>query len=86
MVQNVFIGLPLSVFDTIVIFRIWGDVVARSELRKVALDVAGGAGASWSGESDIGGHLQISKDEGGKKTAMLVLMVEQNGAELLYNR
>lgn len=65
MVQNVFVGLPLSMFDTIVIFRIWSDVVARSELRKVALDVAGRAGASWSGESDIGGHLQISK--GGRR-------------------
>lgn len=57
MVQDVFVRLPLAMLDAIVVFRIRGDVVARPELGEVALDVAGCAGASWSGESDVGGHV-----------------------------
>jgi len=59
-VQDVFVGLPLAMFDAIVVFRIRGDVVARPELGEVALDVAGRAGASRSGESNVGGHVPDS--------------------------
>lgn len=38
------------------VFGVRGEVVARFEVGKVALDVAGGAAASRGGEADVGRH------------------------------
>jgi len=70
MVQDVFVGLPLAMFDTIVIFGIWGDVVTGPELGEVALDVAGRAGASRSGESKGGDDLYACALGGSSQTGL----------------
>ena len=38
------------------VFGIRGEVVARFEVREVALDVSGGAATSRGGEADVGRH------------------------------
>lgn len=57
MVEDVFVRLPLPMFDTIIIFRVRGDIVAGPEVREVALDIAGRAGASRRGESNVRRHV-----------------------------
>lgn len=56
MVQDVLVRLPLPMLDTVQIFRVRGEVIARAEMREVALDVARGAAAAGGGEADVGGH------------------------------
>lgn len=54
--ENVLVWLALAVLEKIAIFRVGSGGVARLEVGKVALDVARGATAAWSRETDIGRH------------------------------
>ena len=56
MVQDVFVGLSLTVLAEIEVFRVRSEVVAGSEVGEVALDVAGGAATARGGEADVGSH------------------------------
>ena len=56
MVQNLLVGLALLVLQCAVVFWVGREVVARFQVGEVALDVAGGAGASGGSEADVGRH------------------------------
>lgn len=51
-------GLVFAVVDVVGF-----DLVARAEMGEIALDVAGGATASWSCETDVGRHFDCMEND-----------------------
>ena len=56
MVEDIFVGLSLTMLAGIEVFWVRGEVVAGFEVGEVALDVAGGAATARGGEADVGRH------------------------------
>lgn len=73
MIQDILVRLTLSMPQQIIIFRVWGVIVARFEVREVALDVAGSAAATGGGETDVGGHRLIDNRDLGEETLSAIL-------------
>lgn len=57
MLKNLLVGLSLAVLRLVPVLRVRCDFVAWLKEGSVLLNVARRTAASWSGETDVGGHI-----------------------------